>query len=133
MRQTVQKLSIATTAAITFFIAALPVGAESVALCNGTSDFGNLCTKTFSLSSIINFVIITLLTAAVILCLFFLIWGGIKWVLSGGDKGKVDAARQTIIASLIGLAVAFASYFLLNIVTNVFLGHPLTGFNLPTL
>lgn len=133
MKITVQKISVAVATTSAFLLSALPASAQAVALCNGGSDFGALCTKDFSLSNIVNFVVILLLIVAVVLSLLFLIWGGIKWILSGGDKTKVESARSTIIGALIGLAIAFSAFFLLNIVANVFLGHGLSGFNLPTL
>jgi hypothetical protein len=35
-----------------------------------------------------------------------LIWGGIKYISSGGDSSKVSSAKQAVIASLIGLLIA---------------------------
>jgi len=62
-----------------------------------------------------------LLISAVIIALFFLIWGGIAWITSSGDKAKVDAARNRIVYSVIGLVVAFSAFFIVNIVGQ-FLG-----------
>jgi len=33
----------------------------------------------------------------------FLIWGGIQWISSGGDKGKTQEARDRITAALLSL------------------------------
>jgi len=59
-----------------------------------------------------------LLVTAVILALIFLIWGGIKWITSGGDKAKVESARNTIIGAIIGLIVVFTSFLIISIVSN---------------
>lgn len=69
---------------------------------------------------------------AIIVALFYLIWGGIKWILSGGDKGAVETARATIIAAVIGLIVTFASYFILNLVLGFF-NMSLDNITFPTL
>ena len=45
-----------------------------------------------------------------ILLLVYLVWGGIEWLTSGGDKGKVEAARNRIVSALVGLAIIAASY-----------------------
>jgi threonine/homoserine/homoserine lactone efflux protein len=55
------------------------------------------------------FVLITLASLA------FLIWGGIEWITSGGDKGKVDAARKKITYAIIGLLVALSSFLIINV------------------
>jgi len=67
------------------------------------------------------------LIAAVILSIIFLIWGGIKWITSGGDKTKVESARKTIIYSLIGLVLALSSIIIVSFVTNTFFGVDLLG------
>jgi heme A synthase len=59
---------------------------------------------------------------AIILAFFYLIWAGFDWILSGGDKGKIDGARQKIINVVIGLIVVAASYAILTL-TLQFLGY----------
>ena len=44
-----------------------------------------------------------------LLVLLYLIWGGIEWITSGGDKGKVENARNKITQAIIGLIVLAAS------------------------
>ncbi len=61
-----------------------------------------------------------------LLALAYLIWGGIKWVLSGGDKAKVDAARKTIIYAIVGLIFIFMSFFIVNFITTFFNVSPVT-------
>ena len=58
---------------------------------------------------------------AAILVFAYLIWGGVQWITSGGDKGKTEEARNKITAAIIGLAVVAASYALFQLVIN-FLG-----------
>ncbi len=52
---------------------------------------------------------------AILLSFFYLIWAGFDWITSGGDKGKIDSARQKIINVIIGLVVVAASYALLTL------------------
>ena len=64
---------------------------------------------------------ITLLVAtAVILALLYLIWGGINWITSEGDKQKLAQARKKIIFSIIGLLVVFLSFFMINFLFRFF-------------
>ncbi len=105
-----------------------------VNVCPPDDQFYKLCAalNATSFGSIIGFIVNVLFTIAIVIALVFLIWGGIKWIMSGGDKGKVETARSTIIAALIGLIVTFAAYFLLNIVLNFF-GLSLQNLDIPTL
>jgi 4-amino-4-deoxy-L-arabinose transferase-like glycosyltransferase len=51
------------------------------------------------------------LIAAMLLCLIFMIIGGITFILSAGNEEKIKKAMQTIRYSIIGLAVVFISFF----------------------
>lgn len=52
--------------------------------------------------------------------IIMLIYGGIRYVISGGDKDKVSSAKNTIIYALLGLALAILSWTLVNFVfTNL--------------
>lgn len=85
------------------------------------NNFSKLCAEgSLDVNLIIKSAIQILLIAAVIVALVFLIWGGIKWITSGGDKTKVESARGTVIGAIIGLIIAFAAFFVLNIVASLF-------------
>ena len=45
-----------------------------------------------------------------ILSIFMIIYGGIRYVLSGGDNAKVKDAMHTIMYSIVGLVVAILGY-----------------------
>jgi hypothetical protein len=134
MNKTAQRIITATSTASIAFYLAMPAFAQnnSIDICPGGS-FSPLCNKNFTATGLVGFVINILFIAAVVLSLIFLIWGGIQWILSAGDKAKVESARNTIVGALIGLAITFAAYFLINIVMTIFLGTGLTNFTLPTL
>ncbi len=59
---------------------------------------------------------------AILLAFFYLIWAGFDWITSGGDKGKIDGARQKIINVVVGLIVVAASYAILTLALQ-FLGY----------
>jgi len=56
-----------------------------------------------------------------LLLLGYLVWGGANWVLAGGDKGKVEAARSMITQAIVGFAI-FASVFAIVGILFYFLG-----------
>ncbi len=117
----------------TYFFNPVAVFADSINTCP-PGDFSGLCTFASSnFSTIVGKVIALLFILAVVVALGFLIWGGIKWILSGGDKAGVEAARNTIVAAVVGLVIVFLSYFILNFITQFFLNKTLTNLSLPTL
>jgi hypothetical protein len=50
----------------------------------------------------------------------YLLWGGIQWITSHGDKDGIDRARKKIVAALLGLSIVFSSYALLFVVQTMF-------------
>lgn len=72
-----------------------------------------------TVNSVISFVLGVLLAVGVLAAVTFLIWGAIKWITSGGDKGKVDGARGTIVAAVIGLIVLLLSFVIINFVIQI--------------
>lgn len=67
------------------------------------------------------------LALATIAAFFFLLWGGIQWITSGGDKAGVEAAQHRIQAALLGLLIVFSIWALFTVVGN-FIG--INPFNL---
>lgn len=47
-----------------------------------------------------------------------LIWGGLRYIISGGDNKKVTDAKNTILYALLGLIIAFFAYAIVNFVLN---------------
>jgi hypothetical protein len=94
-------------------------------LCNLTSnDFGLV------VSTAINIILII----AIILAVFFFMYGGIKWILSRGDKEKLEDAKSHIIASVVGLVMVLFVFFIVNIIVGFFFpGKSLKDLTLPSL
>jgi hypothetical protein len=63
---------------------------------------------------------------AIVLTLVFLVLGGLQWTSSGGDKGKIAAARQKLTFAIVGLIVALSAFFIVN-VFGAFFGVSLFG------
>ncbi len=110
------------------------IAASSVTLCPD-GGFKSLCdiNPESSGNSLIFNIVSILLVLAAIASLFFLIYGGIRWILSGGDKAKVGEARATLTAAVVGLIITFLSFFILNIVLGIFGLDSNTIFKIPRL
>src|SRR3990167_3037259 len=104
--------------ATAFLGAATPAFAQTVidpCAKSAGPGFNKLCNLTFSGGVVGAFITIGFIIATLI-ALGFLIFGGIKWIASGGDKTAVEGARNTIVAALVGLVIVFLAYFIINII-----------------
>lgn len=61
--------------------------------------------------------------------LIFLIYGGFKWVTSGGDKTKTEEARGTITAAIVGLAIIALAFIIVRLL-EAFFGISITQGNI---
>lgn len=96
----------------------------------GSSNFFSLCNVT--ISKVIGPLINLIFVVAVIAALLYLVYGGFRWLTSGGDKSAVAAAREHIVAAIVGLVIIFLSYFVLQIVISFFVpDFSFTNFSLP--
>lgn len=61
---------------------------------------------------------------AIVLAIVFIIFSGIQWILSGGDKQKVQAARNRLIYTIIGFLVIAASFLIVRTIITLLGGNP---------
>lgn len=61
-----------------------------------------------------------ILTGAAIIFFFMLVIGGVKWIMSGGDKAHTEGARNQITAALVGLVIVFSAWAIASLVKAFF-------------
>jgi len=66
------------------------------------------------INKILGGVFIGLFLIAILLTLIYLIWGGIDFITSSGDKNKIHAAREKITFAIIGLVIVLLSLFIIR-------------------
>ena len=77
-------------------------------------------TSTCSTCGFEDFVVLGVNIANIILgisgsiALLFFVYGGILWIISSGSSTMVDKGRKAIISSVIGLAIIFSSWMIIN-------------------
>lgn len=69
--------------------------------------------------SVFQNVIGAALLFAGVVALFFIIYSGIKFILSGGDAKQVEGARNTLTYAIIGLLVILLSFFIINLIGGI--------------
>ncbi|MFZ1721061.1 MAG: hypothetical protein WAU07_00995 [Microgenomates group bacterium] len=85
----------------------------------GGIDIGTVTTGTgfaTDLGSVITAVLSFVMIIAALLVFLYLIWGGIEWITSGGDKGKTESARNKITGAVVGMIILAASYAILTLI-----------------
>jgi len=77
------------------------------------------------------FVNLTLILAA-LLFFFSILTGGMKYILSSGNKDKVDTARRQLVNAFVGIIIVFTVFASLSFISEFF-GIDLLTFEIPTL
>ncbi|MBR0403057.1 hypothetical protein IJI55_00690 [Candidatus Saccharibacteria bacterium] len=60
----------------------------------------------------------TILYVVGVVSVIMLIYGGLRYVISGGDSKKVTDAKNTILYAIIGLIISILSFAIVNFVLN---------------
>lgn len=76
--------------------------------------------KDLTVGSIVSGLIRLVLIIAALAFFTILVLGGIRWILSRGDKAEVENARNQITHALIGLAVIFAAWAIIKLIETLF-------------
>lgn len=72
-----------------------------------------------NLGDIVTNLLPYLFSAAGILLLLYLVYGGLQLMLSGGDPKAVQAARDKITGALIGFIIVFAAFWITQIIASI--------------
>lgn len=94
-------------------------------------SYNNIPAQQF-IPALISFLINAMFIAAAIYFFFNLVLGGIDWINSAGDKGKVESARSRVVNAVIGIVIVMSTFMILNFIGGIF-GLNITNFNLNSL
>lgn len=61
-----------------------------------------------------------LIGGAAVFAVIVLVLSGIDWILSSGDKAKIEKARLRITYAIIGLILVLLSFFIVTVVGSLF-------------
>lgn len=99
--------------------------------------YASLCgfAKGFSgnAGGVVGTIIQVLIIIAAITSLFFLIFGGARYITAAGDQGKTAQARAHIIASIVGLIISLSAFLIVNVIMTLITGQGVSGMQLPKL
>ena len=66
----------------------------------------------------------TILLVVCLISVIMLVYGGLRYILSGGDSKKVTDAKNTILYAIIGLIISLLAYAIVHFVLNSVVGVP---------
>ncbi len=72
----------------------------------------------FATNGIFQTIVNTLLFIIGAVAVIMLVYGGFKYVISGGDSSAVTSAKNTILYAVVGIVVALLSWAVLDFVLN---------------
>ena len=75
-------------------------------------------TNLFGETGVIRQISNTLIFIIGIIAVIMLIWGGLRYVVSGGDAKKVTDAKNTILYAIIGLIISFMAFAIVGFVVD---------------
>lgn len=134
MKNKLQKVGFALAGGVTTLVAMLPMVSQVQAETLKTMlDPGQFAGGNLGYTALINRVINLVFIIAAALTFFYLIFGAISWITSGGDKGKVEAARNKITAAVIGLLILAATWGIFTLLVQLFFNKNVTDIELPIL
>lgn len=87
---------------------------DEVKKANGCPGYGEPTTVKEVIVGILNGVISILSLVTVI----FVIVGGVHYMTSAGDAGKIEKAKKTILYAIIGLIICVLAFAIVNFVVN---------------
>lgn len=63
--------------------------------------------------------------------ILYFLWGGLQWIMAGGDAGKIEEAKSKLTQGLIGLSLLAASYVIVKFIESA-IGMDLLNITWPT-
>src|SRR3990167_214780 len=85
---------------------------------------GNINTPSFiptaTLPDIIGWLLRIFFIVAGLMMVYNLLYGGFEWIMSTGDKEKVEKARKRITSAIIGIVILFASIAIIIAIESIF-------------
>lgn len=96
---------------------AFTLGGEQINPPSGSSiPTGGLSTLQLLLSNFLT----TFMVIGAFLMVIYIVWGGIQWITSGGDKQKLATARGRITWATVGFIIIMIALFILNAIGYLF-------------
>lgn len=96
------------------------MGAIRIALVGGSGNISKCATETcIDPGQMVDNLIGWVIAVAGIVCVIFLIYGGVSYITSQGDPGKIQKAKHSILYAIIGLVIVALAFTITAFVKNL--------------
>ncbi|OGC54728.1 hypothetical protein A2797_01510 [candidate division WWE3 bacterium RIFCSPHIGHO2_01_FULL_48_15] len=114
-KKVLNKIEAAIAAGSALAFSALPVFAA--AECDKTKELCPPIPQT--VAGFFGLVVNGLTAVAGTIALLYLVIGGIRYIMSGGDKVAVEGAREQITSAIVGLIIVFGAWFIITVIGSL--------------
>lgn len=83
-------------------------------------------------SPVISGALRIVMVIAGLICFLYIIWGGLEWMMSGGEKTAVATAKSKLTAAFLGLMVVLSAWAIVKLLEYLF-GFQIFSFEFPKL
>jgi len=104
------------------------IGLAAIALAQGSNPQGNIditgttggTLPVFTVAQFITWIIRIIIIAAFVISFIFLLIGGIRWILAGGEEKAIGSARGQVTGALIGLVIVLSAFAIIKLIETFF-------------
>jgi hypothetical protein len=123
-----KKALVAGTEAVVFLSLTLPVWAAKDIDITGVQGLAK-----FEVADFVTAIIRLIIIIAFVVAFIFLLIGGIRWIIAGGETKAVEGARNMVTGALVGLIIVLAAFAIIRLVEFFFSISIISGpISLPT-
>jgi hypothetical protein len=116
------KIFITSLVCAAILLSAHPVFAQSLVFCGRSTDTGDYKECKFEhLFELIYRISNYMIGMAGFVAIFFIVWGGVQMLLSGGNTSKVQEAKSTVWHAVLGLILTLLAYLIVGYVAGLLL------------
>jgi bacteriorhodopsin len=84
------------------------------------SNCGSVTDGASRINDTVTNVIVFFQVVVGLISVFFIIYGGLRYITSGGETGAVKSAKNTILYAILGLVIVLIAQFIVQFVLNRF-------------
>jgi hypothetical protein len=74
----------------------------------------------FTVENFITWLIKIIIIAAFVISFIFLLIGGIRWIIAGGEEKAIASARGMVTGALIGLVIVLSAFAIIKLIETFF-------------
>lgn len=124
MKENIFRAMIFTFTVVGILLLVFPVAAQ-ITQFDDCDQLGIQCGQGGSVEYIVTVItnVVNILLAIIgLIAAIFVIWGGFQYITSGGDEGKAESGKKTILYAIVGLLIIGLSAAIINFVVTAIRG-----------